>query len=69
VIAAVFALLAGPASAANAGFDEIKIANDAEAPLTIGVWYPTDARETKHRLGGLTSTMIARRGHSLASGP
>ena len=67
VITAVFALLAGPASAANASFEEIKIANDAEAPLTIGVWYPTDAPETKHHLGDLTqdvapSAAVAGRG-------
>ena len=50
VITAVFALLAAPALAANVGFEEIKIANGTEALLTIGVWYPTDAPETEHRL-------------------
>ena len=43
VIAAAFALLAAPTFAANVGFEEIKIANGAEAPLTGGVWYLTDA--------------------------
>jgi hypothetical protein len=53
VITAVFALLAAPAFAANVGFEEIKIANGTDAPLTIGVWYPTDTPETEQRLGGI----------------
>jgi hypothetical protein len=39
VIAAAFVLLAAPALAANIGFEEIKIANGTEAPLTIA-WMP-----------------------------
>jgi predicted dienelactone hydrolase len=53
VIAAAFALLAAPTFAANVGFEEIKMANGAEAPLTGGVWYPTDAPETEQSLGDI----------------
>jgi predicted dienelactone hydrolase len=53
VIAAASALLAAPTFAANVGFEEIKIANGAEAPLTGGVWYPTDAPETEQSLGDI----------------
>ena len=56
-IAAACVLLATPALAANVGFEETKIANGAEAPLSIGVWYPTDAPETKQRLDGFTQTV------------
>ena len=53
VIAAAFALLAAPTFAAKLGFEEIKIANGAEAPPTGGVWYPTDAPETEQSLGDI----------------
>jgi predicted dienelactone hydrolase len=36
---------AASAKAAKVGFQELTIANGAEKPLTIGVWYPTDAAE------------------------
>jgi predicted dienelactone hydrolase len=54
VIATVFALVAAPAFAANVGFEEVKIANGEEAPLTVGIWYPTDAPATEHALGNFT---------------
>lgn len=61
VIAAAFVLLAAPvaapALAASAGFEEIKIANGEEPPLAIGVWYPTDAPETKQRLGDFSQNV------------
>ncbi|MBR0874360.1 dienelactone hydrolase [Bradyrhizobium tropiciagri] len=60
VIIAAFVLLATPALAANAGFEEIRISNGAEAPLTIGVWYPTDASETEQRLDGFTQNVAPR---------
>jgi predicted dienelactone hydrolase len=34
------------AFAANVGFQEVKISNPPEAPLTIGVWYPTSSTGT-----------------------
>lgn len=59
VITAVL-FLAAPASAANVGFEEIRIANGTEAPLTVGVWYPTDAAETPQRLGDVVQNVAPR---------
>lgn len=57
VITVAFALLAAPAFAANVGFEELKIDGGTDAPLTAGVWYPTDAVETKQRLGDVTQNV------------
>jgi hypothetical protein len=57
VITAAFALLAAQAVAANAGFEEVKISDGAEAPLTIGIWYPTNAPATEHPLVDITQTV------------
>jgi predicted dienelactone hydrolase len=57
VITVLFALLAKPAFAANVGFDEVKIANGAEAPLTVEIWYPTDTPATEHALGNFTQVV------------
>ncbi|CAN7539933.1 dienelactone hydrolase [Caballeronia sp. LjRoot29] len=73
VIAALFSmltLLAAPARAAGVGFQEVKISNGAEPPLTAGIWYPTDAPATPHPLGDATQTValdgpLAGRGLSL----
>lgn len=73
VIAALFSMLtlvASPARAADVGFQEVKIANGAEPPLTAGIWYPTDASATPHSLGDVTQTValdgpLAGRGLSL----
>jgi predicted dienelactone hydrolase len=66
----MFALLAAPARTADVGFQELKIANGAEPPLTAGIWYPTDAPATPHSLGDATQTValdgpLAGRGLSL----
>jgi predicted dienelactone hydrolase len=58
-LAAIFGLLGAPASAANVGFDVVKIAAGPEAPLTSGVWYPTDTPATEHALGNFTQTVAA----------
>ena len=57
MIATVFALVAVPALAADVGFEEVKIANGAEPPLTAGIWYPTDTPATSHALGDFTQTV------------
>jgi len=57
VITTVLALLAAPGFAANVGFEEVKIANGAEAPLTAGIWYPTHAPASEHRLGAFTQSV------------
>ena len=54
VIVTAFAFFAAPAFAANVGFEEVKIANGEEAPLTVGIWYPTDAPATEHASGNIT---------------
>jgi predicted dienelactone hydrolase len=40
-----------PAHSANVGFQELMIPDGADRPLTIGVWYPTEAPATEHALG------------------
>jgi len=40
--ALVLAFLAAPSFAADVGFEEVRIANGAEPPLIVGIWYPTD---------------------------
>ncbi|MGF6601470.1 putative dienelactone hydrolase [Paraburkholderia sp. GAS448] len=57
VITTLFALVAAPALAAEVGFEEVKIANGAEPPLTAGIWYPTTAPATPHSLGNVTQTV------------
>ncbi|PQV49359.1 putative dienelactone hydrolase [Paraburkholderia sp. BL21I4N1] len=60
VVVTILALLAAPAHAAHAaevGFEELKIANGAQPPLTAGVWYPSDATATPHALGNATQTV------------
>jgi predicted dienelactone hydrolase len=45
------------AAAADVGFEKVQIANGAEPPLTVGIWYPTDAATAEHRLGEFTQTV------------
>lgn len=55
-----FALLAAPTLAtpgANVGFEEVRIPNGAEPPLTAGIWYPTDAPAAEHGLDSFTQTV------------
>jgi predicted dienelactone hydrolase len=54
VIVTLFAMLAAPVFAADAGFQEVSIANGAEPPLTAGIWYPTNAPAAPHALGEVT---------------
>ncbi|MGF6240294.1 putative dienelactone hydrolase [Paraburkholderia sp. GAS38] len=57
MIATVLTLFAAPAFAANVGFEEVRITNGDEPPLTVGIWYPTDAPATQHPLGYFTQTV------------
>ena len=53
-----FALLSGfPALAGSVGFQELHIANGTDAPLLIGVWYPSDAPASDQRLGTFTQAV------------
>ena len=36
------------------GFEEVHIANGAEPPLTVGIWYPTNVPGAEHPLGLFT---------------
>lgn len=56
-LCALFALLASPARAADVGFQEVKLANGREPPLTAGIWYPTNAPAMPHSLGDVTQTV------------
>jgi predicted dienelactone hydrolase len=49
--AALFCAVAGRAEAAEVGFSELRIANGAEKPLVVGVWYPTGAPAQDRPLG------------------
>jgi predicted dienelactone hydrolase len=60
VIVTLFSMLtlvASPARAADVGFQEVKIANGTEPPLTAGIWYPTKAPAMPHSLGDATRTV------------
>jgi predicted dienelactone hydrolase len=46
-----------PANAARVGFQELTIANGEGKPLTIGVWYPTDAPEQPMHLRPFIQTV------------
>src|SRR6185295_572731 len=56
-LAAILALLGVPALAANVGFEEIKIADEADKPLTAGIWYPTASPAIAIPLQGYTQTV------------
>ena len=43
-----------PAFAGSVGFQQLKIADGSDAPLVIGVWYPSDAIENDQPLGTFT---------------
>src|SRR5580698_10743893 len=45
------------AHAANVAFQQLTIPDGAEAPLTVGVWYPTDAAPTPQPLEAFTQTV------------
>ena len=57
VVAFVCSLLAVPAFAANVGFAEVKVANGTEPPLTVGIWYPTNATAVEQTVGNVTETV------------
>lgn len=42
----------------NVGFEKIAMANGADAPITVGIWYPTEAPAKPEHLGGWTQ-MVA----------
>ncbi|HZZ09151.1 MAG TPA: dienelactone hydrolase [Paraburkholderia sp.] len=59
MITLFLALVATRVFAADVGFEEVRIANGTQAPLTAGIWYPTDAPPSPHALGNVTQTVAA----------
>jgi predicted dienelactone hydrolase len=57
IVTVLLGLVASPVLAADVGFEEVKIPNGDEPPLTAGVWYPTEAQATSHALGNFTQTV------------
>ena len=57
VLGVVWCLAVTNALAAGVGFEEVKIQNADEPPLTSGIWYPTDAPATPHALGDAWPTI------------
>lgn len=57
LLLAAFVFAATAAAAGNVGFQEVQIPNGAEPPLTVGVWYPTDAPAADHRLKEFTQAV------------
>jgi predicted dienelactone hydrolase len=51
--------LAGQAQAANVGFQELKVGDGTDPSLVVGVWYPTPAPASDHRLGTFTQSVAA----------
>lgn len=43
--------------AAGVGFEEVRISNGAEPPLTVGIWYPANSPETSSALGDVTQNV------------
>lgn len=50
-------MLGAAAHAGDVGFQELTIPNGAEKPLTIGIWYPTDAPAHPQPLLSFTQTV------------
>jgi predicted dienelactone hydrolase len=57
LLAALLMFLAPAARASNVGFEELHIASGGGAPLTVGVWYPTDAAASPQPFNLLTQTV------------
>jgi len=54
---ALLCAVASRAEATEVGFTELRIANGAEKPLVVGVWYPTSATAEEHPLGAYVQTV------------
>jgi len=57
IAAAIALLLPLEARAGDVGFIELNIANGADKPLNIGVWYPTDAPASPQAFREFTQTI------------
>lgn len=54
---ASLALTASSVVAADAGFQEVQVANPSDQPITVGIWYPTAGQGREQRLGALTQVV------------
>jgi len=57
LVTSILLAVSAPAFAANVGFEEIKIGNGTESPLTVGIWYPADVPASEHLVGNVTRTV------------
>ncbi len=58
LLASLAALASTPALAANAGFTVLQAADPGGPPITVGIWYPTDA-ETRPMPLGIGDQVVA----------
>ena len=57
IAALTLAFVASAAVAGSVGFQEVQVANGAEPPLTVGIWYPSDAVAADQRFAQFTQTV------------
>lgn len=57
IAAALLALSPVAAWAGNVGFQEVRVPNGAGKPLIVGIWYPTDAPASDHKLDTFTQNV------------
>jgi predicted dienelactone hydrolase len=57
LLASLLLLAASPAHAAGVGFQALSIPYGDEPPLKVGVWYPTAAKASPHKLSEFTQTV------------
>ena len=57
--AGLLMMLGLAAHAGDVGFQQLTIQDGAEKPLTVGVWYPTDAPVSLQPLGSFTQSVAA----------
>jgi predicted dienelactone hydrolase len=55
--AVILAIAAAPTNGASVGFEEVHVANAADKPLTVGIWYPSDAPVSDHAVGTFVQTV------------
>jgi predicted dienelactone hydrolase len=55
----VLVMLGAAAHAGDVGFQQLTVPDGAEKPLTVGVWYPSDAPASPQALGEFTQTVAS----------
>jgi predicted dienelactone hydrolase len=59
-VAVALASQPAPAEAEKVGFEETRVSNGTESPLTVGIWYPTTAPAAVQRIGTFTQVVASR---------